>query len=166
MFVPRGDFLIRGTLEVPPHVVLEGIFRAPTARSRKIPIRFWNWRAASVIRSLSKRRAAVADAALAIVTARDPEALGIIRHSTAHLLAYAVKELFPDAQVTIGPVIDNGFYYDFARDGTNDLADGACIALLDRTYRSNALHDSGEHQDWLSTGRSVSRRSGPTRRTS
>jgi len=54
------------------------------------------------------------DAALAIVTERDPEGLEIIRHSTAHLLAYAVKSLFPDAQVTIGPVIDNGFYYDFS----------------------------------------------------
>ena len=51
---------------------------------------------------------------LAIVTDRDAEGLEIIRHSTAHLLAYAVKELFPDAQVTIGPVIENGFYYDFA----------------------------------------------------
>ena len=54
------------------------------------------------------------DARLAIVTERDPEGLELIRHSTAHLLAYAVKELFPDAQVTIGPVIENGFYYDFA----------------------------------------------------
>ena len=54
------------------------------------------------------------DAALAIVTAKDPEGLELIRHSTAHLLAYAVKELFPDAQVTIGPVIEHGFYYDFA----------------------------------------------------
>ncbi|GAB4347924.1 MAG: threonine--tRNA ligase [Immundisolibacter sp.] len=54
------------------------------------------------------------DAELAIVTERDPEGLEIIRHSTAHLLAYAVKELFPEAQVTIGPVIENGFYYDFA----------------------------------------------------
>jgi threonyl-tRNA synthetase len=51
---------------------------------------------------------------LAIVTDRDAEGLEVIRHSTAHLLAYAVKELFPDAQVTIGPVIDNGFYYDFS----------------------------------------------------
>jgi threonyl-tRNA synthetase len=55
-----------------------------------------------------------ADASLAIVTERDPEGLELIRHSTAHLLAYAVKELFPDAQVTIGPVIENGFYYDFS----------------------------------------------------
>jgi threonyl-tRNA synthetase len=54
------------------------------------------------------------DAALAIVTDRDAEGLNIIRHSTAHLLAQAVKELFPEAQVTIGPVIENGFYYDFA----------------------------------------------------
>ena len=54
------------------------------------------------------------DAPLSIVTAKDPEGLEMIRHSTAHLLAYAVKELFPDAQVTIGPVIENGFYYDFS----------------------------------------------------
>ena len=54
------------------------------------------------------------DANLAIVTDKDPEGLDVIRHSTAHLLAYAVKELFPDAQVTIGPVIEDGFYYDFS----------------------------------------------------
>jgi threonyl-tRNA synthetase len=54
------------------------------------------------------------DARLAIVTEKDPEGLDVIRHSAAHLLAYAVKQLFPDAQVTIGPVIDDGFYYDFA----------------------------------------------------
>jgi len=54
------------------------------------------------------------DAALAIVTDRDTDGLEVIRHSTAHLLAYAVKALFPDAQVTIGPVIEDGFYYDFA----------------------------------------------------
>ncbi|MCO5054461.1 threonine--tRNA ligase [Thermomonas sp.] len=54
------------------------------------------------------------DAALAIVTEKSPEALDILRHSTAHLLAQAVQRLFPGAQVTIGPVIDNGFYYDFA----------------------------------------------------
>ena len=55
-----------------------------------------------------------ADAQLAIVTEKDADGLELIRHSTAHLLAYAVKELFPEAQVTIGPVIENGFYYDFA----------------------------------------------------
>ncbi|HET9820806.1 MAG TPA: threonine--tRNA ligase [Burkholderiaceae bacterium] len=54
------------------------------------------------------------DARLAIVTDKDADGLDLIRHSTAHLLAYAVKELFPDAQVTIGPVIENGFYYDFS----------------------------------------------------
>ncbi|MGH8362442.1 MAG: TGS domain-containing protein, partial [Gammaproteobacteria bacterium] len=54
------------------------------------------------------------DAKLNIVTDRDPEGLEVIRHSTAHLLAQAVKQLFPQAQVTIGPVIEDGFYYDFA----------------------------------------------------
>ena len=54
------------------------------------------------------------DAALAIVTDKDADGLEVIRHSTAHLLAMAVKQLFPDAQVTIGPVIDDGFYYDFS----------------------------------------------------
>ena len=54
------------------------------------------------------------NANLAIITAKDAEGLEVIRHSTAHLLAYAVKELYPEAQVTIGPVIDNGFFYDFS----------------------------------------------------
>lgn len=54
------------------------------------------------------------DAQLSIVTDKDADGLELIRHSTAHLLAYAVKSLYPDAQVTIGPVIENGFYYDFA----------------------------------------------------
>ncbi len=55
-----------------------------------------------------------ADSALQIITAKDDEGLEVIRHSSAHLLAQAVKRVFPDAQVTIGPVIDNGFYYDFS----------------------------------------------------
>ena len=54
------------------------------------------------------------DARLAIVTERDEDGIEIIRHSTAHLLAMAVKQLFPEAQVTIGPTVENGFYYDFA----------------------------------------------------
>jgi len=54
------------------------------------------------------------DAELAVITERDKDGVEILRHSTAHLLAYAVKELFPEAQVTIGPVIENGFYYDFS----------------------------------------------------
>ena len=55
-----------------------------------------------------------ADASLAIVTDKDADGLEVIRHSTAHLMAHAVKELFPETQVTIGPVIENGFFYDFA----------------------------------------------------
>ena len=54
------------------------------------------------------------DVDLSIVTDKDADGLEVIRHSTAHLLAYAVKELFPEAQVTIGPVIENGFFYDFS----------------------------------------------------
>jgi len=55
-----------------------------------------------------------ADSPLSIITAKDADGLEVIRHSTAHLLAYAVKDLFPDAQVTIGPVIEHGFFYDFS----------------------------------------------------
>ena len=55
-----------------------------------------------------------ANSQLSIITAKDADGLEVIRHSTAHLLAYAVKELFPDAQVTIGPVIEHGFFYDFS----------------------------------------------------
>lgn len=68
-----------------------------------------------------------ADTALAIVTEKDPAGLDVIRHSTAHLLAYAVKELFPDAQVTIGPVIENGFFYDFSYKRPFTLDDLAAI---------------------------------------
>ena len=56
------------------------------------------------------------DASVRVITARDPAALEVIRHDTAHLLAEAVKELYPDVLVTIGPAIEDGFYYDFARD--------------------------------------------------
>ncbi|MBI2584692.1 MAG: threonine--tRNA ligase [Rhodospirillales bacterium] len=56
------------------------------------------------------------DSKIAIVTSKDPDALGILRHDCAHVMAEAVKELFPETQVTIGPAIENGFYYDFARD--------------------------------------------------
>ena len=58
--------------------------------------------------------AIAANSQLSIITAKDADGLEVIRHSTAHLLAYAVKELFPQAQVTIGPVIENGFFYDFS----------------------------------------------------
>jgi len=67
------------------------------------------------------------DAQLAIVTEKDADGLEVIRHSTAHLLAYAVKELFPEAQVTIGPVVENGFYYDFAYKRPFTLDDLAAI---------------------------------------
>lgn len=67
------------------------------------------------------------DADLAIITDKSPEGVDVIRHSTAHLLAYAVKELFPDAQVTIGPVIENGFYYDFSYKRPFTLDDLAAI---------------------------------------
>jgi threonyl-tRNA synthetase len=68
-----------------------------------------------------------ADTSLAIVTDKDADGLEIIRHSTAHLLAYAVKSLFPEAQVTIGPVIENGFFYDFAYKRPFTLEDLAAI---------------------------------------
>ena len=55
------------------------------------------------------------DAAVRVITARDEDALEVLRHDSAHLLAEAVKELYPDVQVTIGPAIEDGFYYDFAR---------------------------------------------------
>ncbi|HNC20528.1 MAG: threonine--tRNA ligase [Candidatus Accumulibacter sp.] len=67
------------------------------------------------------------DVQLGIITEKDPEGLEIIRHSTAHLMAYAVKELFPAAQVTIGPVIEDGFYYDFAYERPFTLDDLAAI---------------------------------------
>ena len=67
------------------------------------------------------------DSSLAIVTEKDAAGLEVIRHSTAHLLAYAVKELFPDAQVTIGPVIENGFFYDFSYKRPFTLDDLAAI---------------------------------------
>ena len=67
------------------------------------------------------------DSTLAIITAKDGDGLEVIRHSTAHLLAYAVKELFPDAQVTIGPVIEHGFFYDFSYKRPFTLDDLAAI---------------------------------------
>ena len=68
-----------------------------------------------------------ANAHLAIITGKDADGLEVVRHSTAHLLAYAVKDLYPDAQVTIGPVIENGFYYDFSYSRPFTLEDLAAI---------------------------------------
>ena len=86
--------------------------------------------AASISNSLAKKAVAAkvngemydltrpleGDAEVALVMAKDPEGLELIRHDAAHILAQAVQELYPDTQVTIGPVIDDGFFYDFARE--------------------------------------------------
>ncbi|MDD2917846.1 threonine--tRNA ligase [Rhodoferax sp.] len=78
------------------------------------------------------------DSSLAIITAKDAEGLEVIRHSTAHLLAYAVKELFPTAQVTIGPVIENGFFYDFAFERPFTLED---LAVIEKRMAALAAKD-------------------------
>jgi threonyl-tRNA synthetase len=77
------------------------------------------------LRDLSDEIAA--DARIRFVTRRDPQALELIRHDTAHVLAEAVQELFPGTQVTIGPAIENGFYYDFARNEPFTPEDFAAI---------------------------------------
>src|SRR5271163_3119381 len=83
------------------------------------------------------------DAALSIVTDKDPEGLEIIRHSTAHLLANAVQELYPDAQVTIGPVIEGGFYYDFAYKRPFSTED---LAAIERRMAEIAAKDLKVHR--------------------
>jgi threonyl-tRNA synthetase len=101
------------------------------------------------------------DSELAIITEKDSEGLEIIRHSSAHLLAHAVKELFPDAQVTIGPVIEDGFYYDFSYKRPFSPEDLAAIEkrmaeisardlkvkrqVWDRSEAINFFKDQGEH---------------------
>src|SRR6202795_4209063 len=79
------------------------------------------------------------DASLSIVTDKDPDGLEIIRHSTAHLLANAVQERYPDAQVTIGPVIEDGFYYDFAYKRPFSTEDLSAIEKGPRQFAPNAL---------------------------
>ncbi len=88
------------------------------------------------------------DADLRIITGKDPEGLEIIRHSCAHLLAQAVKELYPDAQVTIGPVIEDGFYYDFAYPAGFAEADLARIE-----ERMSELASAGSPVERLTMGR-------------
>jgi threonyl-tRNA synthetase len=78
------------------------------------------------------------DGAVAIITERDPEGLEVIRHSAAHLLAQAVKELFPQAQVTIGPVIEDGFYYDFSYPAGFTESD---LVRIEEKMREIAGHD-------------------------
>ncbi len=78
------------------------------------------------------------DSTLSIITAKDAEGLEVIRHSTAHLLAYAVKEIFPTAQVTIGPVIENGFFYDFAFERPFTLDD---LAVIEKRMTALAAKD-------------------------
>jgi threonyl-tRNA synthetase len=101
------------------------------------------------------------DSELAIVTDKDPEGVDILRHSTAHLLAHAVKELFPEAQVTIGPVIEDGFYYDFSYKRAFTPEDLAAIEqrmaeivkrdlkverqVWDRSQAIQFFKDQGEH---------------------
>ncbi|MFN9748991.1 MAG: threonine--tRNA ligase [Burkholderiales bacterium] len=81
------------------------------------------------------------DTSLAIITDKDPDSIEVIRHSTAHLLAYAVKSLFPDAQVTIGPVIDNGFYYDFSyrRPFTTEDLNAIEAKMIDLARKDEAI---------------------------
>jgi len=82
------------------------------------------------------------DIALSIITARDPQGVEVIRHSTAHLLAMAVKDLFPEAQVTIGPVIEDGFYYDFKFE--RPFTPDDLLAIEQRMEELAALDDSVE----------------------
>ena len=82
-------------------------------------------------------RAALPDgAAISILTEKDPEALALIRHDAAHVMAEAVKDLYPDAKVTIGPAIENGFYYDFKFPAGVTITD----ADLDRIEAAMRLH--------------------------
>src|ERR1700733_14154597 len=86
------------------------------------------------------------DASVQIVTGKDADGLELIRHDTAHVLAEAVKELFPDTQVTIGPAIENGFYYDFARPtpfSSDDLS-----TIEQRMKEIVARNESIRREDW------------------
>ena len=101
------------------------------------------------------------DVEVAIVTDKDPEGLDIIRHSTAHLMAYAVQDLFPEAQVTIGPVIENGFYYDFAykRPFTPEYLAAIELSIDNlaklREMRDKVLQEYVEHGGFAGRGRFV-----------
>ena len=92
------------------------------------------------------------DANLSIVTARDEDGIEVIRHSTAHLLAMAVQDLFPGAQVTIGPVIDDGFYYDFAYERAFTLSD---LAVIEKRMAELAKEDFAISRDVMSREEAV-----------
>ena len=93
-----------------------------------------------------------ADVSLQIITAKDEDGLDIIRHSTAHLLAQAVKQLFPGAQVTIGPVIENGFYYDFAYERSFTPED---LAAIERKMLELSAQDISINRSVLSRDQAI-----------
>src|SRR4029078_5432976 len=109
--------------------------------------------AESIAKSLGKKAVAMAldgkvkdlaepikaNAKIRILTRDDPEALALIRHDAAHVMAEAVQELYPGTQVTIGPVIDNGFYYDFARDEPFTPED---LPVIEARVRESVARDS------------------------
>jgi len=92
------------------------------------------------------------DAHLQIITAKDQDGVDIIRHSTAHLLAQAVKQLFPSAQVTIGPMIENGFYYDFAYERSFTPDD---LAAIEKKMQELAAQDISINRSLLSRDEAV-----------
>ncbi len=94
------------------------------------------------------------DAAVVFVTRRDPDALGMIRHDAAHVLAEAVQDLYPGTQVTIGPAIENGFYYDFHRNQPFTTEDFAPIEA--KMKEIVARDEKFERQVWSATPRSNS----------
>ncbi|MEY4718646.1 MAG: threonine--tRNA ligase [Pseudomonadota bacterium] len=93
------------------------------------------------------------DASLQIITSKDEEGIEVIRHSTAHLLAQAVKQLFPAAQVTIGPVVENGFYYDFAYERSFSPED---LSAIEKRMQELAAQDIAVSRSVLSRDEAVS----------
>ena len=130
--------------------------------------------AASISKSLAKKAVAVsldgaladlsqpitADARVKIVTRDDPEALELIRHDAAHVMAEAVQELFPGTQVTIGPVIENGFYYDFYRDESFTPED---LAKIEEKMRAIVAAGQALHQGGLAASQGARLLRGPGR---
>ena len=115
----------------------------PSASPSRWPRRPWRWSLDGLLTDLADP--IDADAAVKIVTRTDPEALELIRHDAAHVMAEAVQALWPGTQVTIGPVIENGFFYDFAKEEPFHPDDLATHRSQDaRDHRSQrALHQGG-----------------------